>query len=400
MQKHEKNVSFFNKTHLYIYLIYIFNTIILFLPEDKQIDFEENFSFILNYEKIFTTKKKYLNLLKNYTIFNIKLYIFLNLFLNKYNTFKGIEHDFIKLDNKKKSNIYRKRTNKRIFIQLNNFIKILLNQKKFILILKKFYDFLRYLLSEIIKKKSNESSPVFIYFSKELFKKQFSILKKRFKYNYYDSKNLNTAKFKKYKKSIFKFLDNTNKFFKIKKNIKIFFNLFFYFIFFNIKHIRIKKKNYKKKILKNLFYFKKNKFNIFNNNKIFNLFLSKKKKLKIKKKYFCLIKKKRNNCFITIINELGEVKFSYSLGKSKELIRKKEKKLVYSIRYVWSEITKYLKLKKINKIFFLIQNRKERYWAKAIRSFKKVRLKAAIIKINSVAHNNIKFKKKKKIKRL
>jgi len=40
--------------------------------------------------------------------------------------------------------------------------------------------------------------------------------------------------------------------------------------------------------------------------------------------YICIVKKTRSNFFITITNRMGEVLISYSIGKVKELRKRKK----------------------------------------------------------------------------
>jgi len=62
--------------------------------------------------------------------------------------------------------------------------------------------------------------------------------------------------------------------------------------------------------------------------------------------YICIVKKTRSNFFITITNRMGEVLISYSIGKVKELRKRKKRKSIRSISLIISRIGVILKKKK------------------------------------------------------
>jgi len=61
--------------------------------------------------------------------------------------------------------------------------------------------------------------------------------------------------------------------------------------------------------------------------------------------YICIVKKTRSNFFITITNRMGEVLISYSIGKVKELRKRKKRKSIRSISLIISRIGVILKKK-------------------------------------------------------
>lgn len=167
---------------------------------------------------------------------------------------------------------------------------------------------------------------------------------------------------------------------KKKFNLKIryAYNLLFLRIFLKIKKSNKKKINFFKYFLIAKDYFK-NKY-----------------KLKF---YYCFLKKKKNNSFLTLVNNFGEVVFWFSAGRL-NLPTKKYTRSYAAIKLFWPILAKRIKLLSINKIIFMINMKSHLNYYKIKKLFRRTFIKFQFRYYLSKPHNNIlKSKKLKRVKR-
>ena len=112
--------------------------------------------------------------------------------------------------------------------------------------------------------------------------------------------------------------------------------------------------------------------------------------------YLCFIKKTRSNTFLTITNRLGDVIYSYSIGKLYFLKKRKKRKSIKSINFIIRAVSKKLFLNNIRYIYKLyLQNSFKRFFKRISNEFLKYNIKIKnLIYIKNKPHSLLSRSKK------